>query len=169
MLLKLISLSRRRPWTSIGRHLFLFLLAQEECIAAGIESKEVRGCELKPCSKRLQEKAAKAEKFGKFKKFGKKKPEPEPEPEVDPIEVEIEVITKSEVESVKSKILKKERQLNETLHRTLDRLVGKEPVPTAAPKPETEEQTNSIQLIPNYWIPIKQFGFHGNVENSFNH
>jgi len=47
------------------------------------------------------------------------------------------------------------------VHRTLDRMIGMEPTPTAAPKPETEEQTNSIQLIPNYWIPIKHMGPHG--------
>ena len=86
------------------------------------------------------------------------------------------MVTRSEVESIKNRLMKEEREEKKRLnnnfninnrknhhHHNNNKTVrtNHNTLPTDVPRAETEEQTNSIPVVPNYWIPVKQKGVHG--------
>ncbi len=74
--------------------------------------------------------------------------------------VEYEMITRTDVESIKKRLLEEEQQQQQQKQQHNNSNNNNNPqnihlIPTHMPRDATEEQTNAIPHIPNYWIPVK--------------
>ena len=77
--------------------------------------------------------------------------------------VEYEMITRNDVESIKSRLLREDEHLEENNKKNnnsvkrfgINQYQQNHLIPTHTPREGIEEQTNAIPHIPNYWIPVK--------------